>query len=118
MIVIMRFQTDSEPVVPAEGNGDVEQKHAFAHSHILQYQSQRKLVNSIITITKTDVKNNLPLQFCRKVIIIYMGQKLGSPNFEGEKSDDTYYSLPLTILLFGIVDNATQDGLDRRNADV
>ena len=22
---------DSEPVVPAEGNGDVEQKHAFAH---------------------------------------------------------------------------------------
>ena len=47
-----------------------------------------------------------------------MGQKLGSPNFEGEKLDDKYYFSPLTVLLFGIVDNATQDGVDRRNADV
>ena len=45
-----------------------------------------------------------------------MGQNLNVPNFEGEQPGGTYYMSPLTVLLFGVVDNATADGRDRMNA--
>ena len=45
-----------------------------------------------------------------------MGQNLGLPNFEGEQPGDTYYFSPLTVLLFGIVDNTTDDGYDKMDA--
>ena len=45
-----------------------------------------------------------------------MGQNLCLPNFEAEQPGDTFYLSPLTVLLFGVVDNATEDGLDRMNA--
>ena len=38
------------------------------------------------------------------------------PNFERDQPGDTYQISPLTILLFGIVDNATEDGFVRMNA--
>ena len=47
-----------------------------------------------------------------------MGQNPGLPNFEGEQPGDTYYFSPLTVLLFGIVDNATEDGIERMDAYV
>ena len=61
---------------------DAEQKLAAARMHVAQYQSQRKLVNQVISVAKSDAKN-LPIQLRRKVITIDMGQNLGLPNFEG-----------------------------------
>ena len=69
-------------------------------------------------MAKSDVSNNLPDHLCRKVITIDMGQNLGLPNFEGKQPGDTYYFSPLTVLLFGIVDNATRDGYERMDAYV
>ena len=94
----------------------VEQKLNVVCLHVLQYQAQRSLVKHIVSIAKNDVNNNLPVQFRRKVIIINMGQNLGPPNFEGEQPGGTYYFSPLTVLLFGIVDNVTEDGFDRMDA--
>ena len=42
-----------------------------------------------------------------------MGQNLSLPNLEGEQPGNTYYFSPLTAYLFGVVDNATDDGDDR-----
>ena len=36
-----------------------------------------------------------------------MGQNLCIPNFKDEQPGDTYYLTPLTILLFGVVDNVS-----------
>ena len=94
----------------------VEQKLSIARLHVLQYQAQRNLVNCVISTAKSDIENNVPSIFRRKVITIDMGQNLGLPNFEGEQPGDTYYFSPLTVLLFGIVDNATDDGFDRMDA--
>ena len=49
-----------------------------------------------------------------------MGQNLCLPNFEAEQPGDTFYLSPLTVLLFGVVDNAylasAADRKDRMNA--
>ena len=45
-----------------------------------------------------------------------MGQNLCLPNFEAEQPGDTFYLSPLTVLLFGVVNNATEDKKDRMNA--
>ena len=45
-----------------------------------------------------------------------MGQNLCLPNFEAEQPGDTYYLSPLMVLLLGVVDNATKDGLNKMNA--
>ena len=45
-----------------------------------------------------------------------MGQNLCLPNFEAEQPGDTFYLSPLTVLLFGVVNNASEDGMDRMNA--
>ena len=47
-----------------------------------------------------------------------MGQNLCLPNFAGEQPGATYYLTPLTVLLFGIVDNAPleEDGIERMDA--
>ena len=60
----------------------VVHKLNVARLHVLQYQAQRDFFNHIISIEKNEVKNNLPVQFC-KVIKIYMGPNLELSNFEG-----------------------------------
>ena len=117
--------------VVEEGDGDnddntelvstianVERQFSIARTHVMKYQAQRALVKHVIALAKSDVQNNLPLQFCCQVITIDMGQNLGLPNFEAEQPGDTYYFLPFTVLLFGIVDNATEDGSARMDAYV
>ena len=53
--------------------------------------------------------NRLPSLFHPKVLTIDMGQNLCLPNFEAKQPGDTYYFSPLTILLFWVVDNATEE---------
>ena len=45
-----------------------------------------------------------------------MGQNLNLPSFEGEQPGDTFYLSPLTVLLFGVVDNATESEKYHMNA--
>ena len=65
-----------------------------------------------------DIAMNLPLLFQRRVLTIDMGQNLELPNFEGEQPGDTYYFLPLTCYLFGVVNNATATKCAKMNAYV
>ena len=83
---------DNQQLVSTIAN--VEQKLAAAKLHVVQYQSQRALVNKMISLAKSNVKNNIPLDLRRKVITIDMGQNIGLPNFESEQPGDTYYFSP------------------------
>ena len=85
-------------------------------AHVRAYQIQRDESKRIISLARNDIANHLPSLFRRKVLTIDMGQNLNLPNFEGEQPGDTYYLSPLTVLLFGVVNNATEDGMDRMNA--
>ncbi len=87
-----------------------------ARQHVRDYQIQRKQGQLIISLAKLDIANHLPSLFRRKVLTIDMGQNLCLPNFEGDQPGDTFYLSPLTVLLFGVVDNATKDKRDRMNA--
>ena len=92
---------------------DVRQVMEQAREHVRQYQCQRKQSKIFIELAKMDVENKIPKIFRRRVLTIDMGQNLSLPNLEGEQPGDTYYFLPLTAYLFGVVDNATDDGDDR-----
>jgi hypothetical protein len=67
-------------------------------------------------LAQLDVSNHLPSLFQRKVLTIDTGQNLCLPNFEGDQPGDTYYMSPLTVYLFGVVDNSPQNGGDQMNA--
>ena len=87
-----------------------------AREHVRAYQVQRDESKCIMSLAKLDIANLLPSLCRRRVLTIDMGQNLNLPNFEGEQPGDTYYMSPLTVLLFGVVENATEDGYDRMNA--
>lgn len=87
-----------------------------AREHVRAYQVQRDESKCIVSLAKLDIANLLPSLCRRRVLTIDMGQNLNLPNFEGEQPGDTYYMSPLTVLLFGVVENATEDGYDRMNA--
>ena len=89
---------------------------ATAKEHVRQYTVQRHECKNLIQLARQDMAYHLPSLFRRKVLTIDMGQNLCLPNFEAEQPGDTYYFSPLTILLFGVVDNATEDKKDRMNA--
>ena len=92
-----------------------------AKNHVKRYQVQKKEAKRAITLARSDITNfvrHLPSLYRRHVLTIDMGQNLSLPNFEGEQPGDTFYLSPLTIYLFGVVDNATEDGIDRMNAYV
>ena len=89
---------------------------AKAKSHVQMYQIQRNWARKVISIAKLDINYHLPSLFCRKVLTIDMGQNLCLPKFEGKQPGDTYYTSPLIILLFGVVNNSTDNGQDRKNA--
>ena len=61
-----------------------------AKYHVQMYQIQRKWARKVISIAHLDITYYLPYLFLRKVLTIYMGQKLCLPNFEGEQPGDTY----------------------------
>jgi len=89
-----------------------------ARKHVSDYQIQRKYARSTIDLGRSDITNLLPSLLRRKVLTIDMGQNLCLPNFEAEQPGDTFYLSPLTVLLFGVVDNAVSaaDRKDRMNA--
>ena len=80
-----------------------------AREYVRQYSVQCHESRNLIEFAKQDIANHLPSLFWRKVLTIDMGQNLCLPNFEAEQPGDTYYFSPLTILLFGVVDNATEE---------
>lgn len=87
-----------------------------ARQHVRAYQVQRDQSRRLISLARLYITHLLPSLVRRKVLTIDMGQNLCLPNFEAEQPGDTYYMSPLTVLLFGVVDNATEDGKDRMNA--
>ena len=87
-----------------------------ARDHVRAYQVQRNESRRLISLARNDITHLLPSLFRRKVLTIDMGQNLCLPNFEAEQPGDTYYMFPLTVLLFGVVNNATEDRKDRMNA--
>ena len=90
---------------------DYEKTLIAAKAHVKSYQVQREESKRIISLARLDITtNNLHSLFRRRVLTIDMGQNLNVPNFEGEQPGDTYYMSPLTVLLFGVVQNATEDG--------
>ena len=110
----------------ADGNmdeADVEQEVEImaatverAREHVSAYQVQRNNARRLINLARLDITHLLPSLCQRKVLTIDMGQNLCLPNFEAEQPGDTFYLSPLTVLLFGVVNNATSDGKDRMNA--
>ena len=91
-----------------------------AKEHVRQYQVQRDEKRRLISVSKLDLINRLPSLFRRRVFTIDMGQNLGLPNFEGEQPGAVYYFIPITVLLFGVVDNTSSDadGKERMNSYV
>ena len=87
-----------------------------ARDHVRAYQIQRNQCRRLISLARLDITHLLPSLLRRKVLTIDMGQNLCLPNFEAEQPGDTFYLSPLTVLLFGVVNNATEDGIDRMNA--
>ena len=87
-----------------------------AREHVSSYQIQRNHGRQLISLARLDITHLLPSLIRRKVLTIDMGQNLCLPNFEAEQPGDTFYLSPLTVLLFGVVNNATEDGFDRMNA--
>ena len=108
---------DANEVNPIEAEIEaVDATLVKAKAHVRNYQIQRQKAKDIISIARLDITYILPSLFRRKVLTIDMGQNLCLPNFEGDQPGDTYYMSPLTVLLFGVVNNATIDGKDRMNA--
>ena len=92
---------------------------ARAEEHVRAYQIQKKMKQDIIVSAMNEITQNLPSLYRKRVFTIDMGQNLGIPNFEGEQPGDTFYLTPLTVLLFGVVDNTTQvAGKEHMNAYV
>ena len=89
---------------------------AKAKYHVKMYQIQRDWARKVMSIARLDINYYVPSLFCRKVLTIDMGQNLCLPNFEGKQPGDTYYMNPLTVLIFGVVKNSTDDGQDSMNA--
>ena len=89
---------------------------AKAKSHVQMYQIQSNWAIKVVSIARLDITYHLPYLFSRKVLTIYTGQNLFLPNFEGKHPGDTYCMSPLTVLLFGVVNNSTENGQDRMNA--
>eukprot|EP00957_Ditylum_brightwellii_P134810 10278462-Ditylum_brightwellii.AAC.1 len=94
----------------------MQDKMIEAKAHIHAYQVQQEESKQIISLACRDISNNLPSLFCNRVLTINMGQNLNLPNFKGEQPGDTFYLSPLTVLLFGVVDNATENGNGHMNA--
>lgn len=78
-----------------------------AKEHVRQYQVQRDGSRTVISLVRIDIANLLPSLFHRKVLTIDMGQNVCVPNFEGEQPGNMYYLSPLTVLLFGVVNNGS-----------
>eukprot|EP00957_Ditylum_brightwellii_P058577 4442375-Ditylum_brightwellii.AAC.1 len=95
----------------------MEEKVKKAKVHIAAYQVQRNECRNIMSLAILDITHHLPSLNCRNNLTIDMGQNLALPNFEAEQPRDMYYFLPLTVLLFGVVDNVhSEDGKIRMNA--
>ena len=94
----------------------VEVTLAKAKSHVKMYQIQRNWTEKVISIACLDITYHINYIFRRKVLTIDTGQNLCLPNFEGKNPGDMYYTSPLTVLLFGVVNNSTSDVQDRTNA--
>ena len=77
-----------------------------AKSHVQMCQIQRNWSRKVISIARLDITYRLPYLFRRKSLTIDMGQNLCLLNFEGKNPDDTYNMSPLTVLLFGVVNNS------------
>ena len=89
----------------AEVIQDVQTILAKAKKHVKQYQTQRNQANHQLSLAKSQIKNKVPSAFRHRVLTIDMGQNLSLPNFEGDQPGDTYYFSPLTVYLFGVVEN-------------
>lgn len=87
-----------------------------AKAHVRQYQAQREQAKYVISIAEMDITNHLPSLFRRRCLTIDMRHNLAMSNFEGGRLGYTYYKSPLTFLLFGVVDNTTDDKNDKMNA--
>lgn len=94
----------------------VEVTLANAKYHVQRYQVQRNWARKVVVGVRLDITYRLPFLFCRKVLPIDMGQNLCLPNFEGKQPGNIYYMSPLTVRIFGVVNNSTNIGQDRMNA--
>ena len=83
---------------------------AKAKYHVQMYQIQRNWATKVISIARLDITYHLLSLFRRKVLTIDMGQNLCLPNLEVEQTGDTYYMSPLTVLIFGVVNNSIDYG--------
>ena len=68
-----------------------------ARAHIKNYRSMRNLKNKIVEESKDSSEKHC--------ITIDMGQNLSLPNCEADQCGDIFYLTPITVHLFGIVDN-------------
>ena len=89
---------------------------AKAKFHVKMYQIQRNWARNVTSISILYINYHTPSLFLRKVLKIDLGQNLCLPKFEGKHPGDMYYTSPLTVLLFGVVNNSTSDVQDRTNA--
>ena len=122
----LRTDTDPESEVSEDesrNEGEIEREIEMmsetirkAREHVSAYQIQRNQSRCLISLARLDITALLPSLVRRKVLTIDMGQNLCLPNFEAEQPGDTFYLSPMTVLLFGVVENATEDGIDRMNA--
>ena len=83
----------------------------MAQEHVCLYQIQRP---HLILCARLDITPHLPSLFRWKVVLtIDMGQNLCLSNLEAQQPGDMYYyfSPPTILLLFGVVNNATDEHL-------
>ena len=93
---------------------DTDKRKQEAERHVKAYKTQRDFANWCIQESRMDIRRNVSFKKRRHCLTIDMGQNLALPNFEGEQPGDTYYLSPITVCLFGSVDNSRAYN---RNAD-
>ena len=88
-------------------------------SHIQQYTTQRDYANKRMEEARVDAIGEPDPKKRRICLTIDMGQNMGLTNPSAEQPGDTYYFSPLTIFVFGVVDNSRiKEGRDTMKAYV
>eukprot|EP00957_Ditylum_brightwellii_P201042 15323807-Ditylum_brightwellii.AAC.1 len=94
----------------------LDEKKEKAKKHVTQYQAQRELASKAIRLSCKGAQN-AQLQYSKRCfcLTIDMGQNLFFPALNAKQVGDTFYLVPITVLVFGVNGNSRSTGHDEMN---
>ena len=93
----------------------LDKRKKEARDHVEKYKLQRAHANTAMEQSRTDARDGIQFTKRHFCLTFVMGQNLFFPAFNADQMGDTFYLVPITVLVFGVNDNSRPNGSDEMN---